>query len=102
MVETAKRIFTKEKINRQLAGQSSSTPFMSTKDSYNNKVVTFNTQGGLEEKIDRLRFMMSKLAANDEQTNSLNQKYIKAKGDSKWEISMTDLTVKIDIDQILR
>ena len=41
MVETAKRILTKEKIDRQLARQSSSTPFMSTKDSYNKKV-TFN------------------------------------------------------------
>ena len=28
-VETAKRILTKEKIDRQLAGQTSSTPFMS-------------------------------------------------------------------------
>ena len=28
----------KEKIDRQLAGQSSSTPFMSIKDSYNKKV----------------------------------------------------------------
>ena len=43
MVETAKRILTKEKIDRQLAGQSSSTPFMSIKDSYNNKKVTFDT-----------------------------------------------------------
>ena len=37
-VETAKRILTKEKIDRQLVGQSSSTPFMSIKDSYNKKV----------------------------------------------------------------
>ena len=29
-VETAKRILTKEKIDRQLAGQSSLTPFMGT------------------------------------------------------------------------
>ena len=33
-METAKRILTKEKIDSQLAGQSSSTPFMSVKDSY--------------------------------------------------------------------
>ena len=67
--ETAKRILTKEKIDRQLAGQSSSTPFMSIKDSYNNKKVTFDTQDGLEDKIDRLTVMMSKLAANQEGTN---------------------------------
>ena len=42
-VETAKRILTKEKIDRQLAGQSSSTPFMSMKDGYVNKRVTFDT-----------------------------------------------------------
>ena len=41
-VETAKRILTKEKIDRQLRGQSSSTSFMSTKDSYNQRV-TFDT-----------------------------------------------------------
>ena len=46
-VETVKRILTKEKIDRQLAGQSSSTPFMSVRDSYNKKV-TFNTQDGLK------------------------------------------------------
>ena len=32
VVETAKRILTKGKIDRQLVGQSSSTPFMSIKD----------------------------------------------------------------------
>ena len=42
VVETAKIILTKEKLDRQLAGQSSSTPFMSVKDSYN-KRVTFDT-----------------------------------------------------------
>ena len=40
VVETAKRILTKEKIDIQLASQSSSTPFMSTKDRYNKKNVT--------------------------------------------------------------
>ena len=42
VVETAKRILTKEKIDRQLARQSSSTPFMSIKDSQNRRV-TFDT-----------------------------------------------------------
>ena len=52
MVETVKRILTKEKIVRQLAGGASSTPFMSINYSYNNKKVTFDTQDGLEDKID--------------------------------------------------
>ena len=42
VLETAKRILMKEKIDRQLAGQSSSTLFMSIKDSYNKKF-TFDT-----------------------------------------------------------
>ena len=67
--KTAKRILTKEKIDRQLADQSSSTPFMSIKDNYNNKRVIFNTQDGLEDKIDRLTVMMSKLATNEEGVN---------------------------------
>ena len=42
-VETTKRILTKEKIDRQLLGQSSSTPFMNIQDGYNSKkVVTFD------------------------------------------------------------
>ena len=61
VVETAKRILTKEKVDRQLAGQSSSTPFMSIKGSYNNKKVTFDMKDGLEDKIDRLTVMMSKI-----------------------------------------
>ena len=50
-VETAKRILTMEKIDRQLIGQSSSTPFINIKDNHN-KRVTFHTQDGLEDKTD--------------------------------------------------
>ena len=63
-----KRILTKEKIDRQLMGQSSSTPFMSIKDSHNKKV-TFDTQDGLGKKIDRHTTMMSKLTAKDDGPN---------------------------------
>ena len=63
-VETAKRILTKEKMDRQLARQASSTPFLSVKDNYN-KRVTLNTQDGLEDKIDKLTVMMGKLVARD-------------------------------------
>ena len=68
-VETGKRILMKEKIDRQLAEQSSSTPVMSIKDNYNNKRATFDMQDGLEEKIDKLTVMMSKLAANNAGTS---------------------------------
>ena len=68
VVEILKRILTKEKKGRQLGGQSSSTPFMSI-NNYNNRRVTFDIQDALEEKIDRLTIMMSKLTANEEGTN---------------------------------
>ena len=64
VVETAKRILTKEKIDKQLSQHSSSTPFMSIKDGYS-KRVTFDTRDGLEDKINRLTMMMGKLAARD-------------------------------------
>ena len=61
-VETAKGIFTKERIERQLACQSSSTPCMNVRDGPNSKkVVTFEMQDRLDDKIDKLTSMMSKL-----------------------------------------
>ena len=71
-VGTAKRILTKEKVDRQLAGQSSSTPFMSMKDGYVNKRVMFDIQGSLEEKIDKLTTLMIKLTA---QYNGQNKQF---------------------------
>ena len=70
-VETSKRLLTKEKIDRQLAGQSTSTPFMSIKDNYVNKRVTFDTKDGLQEKIGRLTTMMSVLTAHDDEQSKL-------------------------------
>ena len=63
-VETAKRILTKEKIDRQLSGQSLSTPFMSIKDN-NSRRVTFDTRDELGDKIDKLTVMIGKLAVRD-------------------------------------
>ena len=59
MVETAKRILTKEKLDRQLTGQSSSTPFMSIRDGHNRKVL-FDTKEELGDKIDKLVIMIGK------------------------------------------
>ena len=67
-VETAKRILTKEKIDRQLARQCTSIPFMSIKDGCSKKI-TFDTLIRLEDKIDKLTAMMSKLAARDNGNN---------------------------------
>ena len=65
VVETAKRILTKEKIDRQLTGQTSSNPFMSIRDGYS-KRVTFEATDDIEQKIDKLMTMMGNLVTEDE------------------------------------
>ena len=64
VVETAKRILTKEKLDRQLNRQSLSTPFMSIRDGHNRKV-SFDTKEELGDKIDKLAVMIGKLATRD-------------------------------------
>ena len=55
--------------------------FMNIKDGYISKKVTFDTQDSLDEKIDRLTSMMSKLTAQDDNQN----KQFKCKiYQSKW------------------
>ena len=54
----------KEKIDRQLLGQSLSTPFMSIRDSYSRKV-SFDTKEELGNKIDKLAVMIGKLMTRD-------------------------------------
>ena len=79
-VEMAKRTLTKERIDRQLARQSSLMPFMNIKDGYNSKKVTFDTQDSLDEKIDRLTSMMRKLTAqDDDQTKQFKPKIYQSK-----------------------
>ena len=63
-VETAKRILTKEKLDKQLTGQTSTIPFMSIRDGTERKV-SFNTSNELGDKIDKLTVMMGRLAAKD-------------------------------------
>ena len=103
MVETAKRFLTKEKIDRQLAGQSSFTTFMNIRDGYNSKkVVTFDTQDRLDDKIDKLMSMMSKMTAQgNNQNKQLNPRYIKEKGENKQEIIMIKAIIRVDTDQIV-
>ena len=63
-VEMAKRILTKEKLDKQLTGQTSTSPFMSVRDGTDRRV-SFNTREVLGDKIDKLTVIMSKLAAKD-------------------------------------
>ena len=63
-VEIAKRILTKEKLDKQLTGQTSTTPFMNIRDGTERKV-SLNAIDELGDKIDKLTVMMSRLAAKD-------------------------------------
>ena len=63
-VETAKRILTKEKLDKQLTRQTSTSPFMSIREGINRKV-SFDTRDELGDKIDKLTVMLGRLAAKD-------------------------------------
>ena len=63
-VDTAKRILTKEKLDKQLTGQTSTSPFMSVRERTDRRV-SFNTRDELGDKIDKLTVVMSKLAVRD-------------------------------------
>ena len=63
-VEMAKRILIKEKLDKQLTGQTSTSPFMSVRDRTDRRV-SFNTREELVDKIDKLTVIMSKLGAKD-------------------------------------
>ena len=64
VVDTAKRILTKEKLDKQLTGQTSTSPFMNIRDGTDSKV-SFNTRDELGDKLDKLTVVMSRLAAKD-------------------------------------
>ena len=63
-VETAKRILTKEKLDKQLTGQTSTSPFMNIRDGTERKV-SFNARDEVGDKIDKLTAVMNRLAAKD-------------------------------------
>ena len=66
VVETAKRrILTKEKLDRQLTGQTSSSPFLNIREGQNSRRVSFNTREDLGDEIDKLVVTIGKLAAKD-------------------------------------
>ena len=55
---------TKEKLDKKLTGQTSTSPFMSVKDGTERRV-SFNTRDELGDKIDKLTVVMSRLALKD-------------------------------------
>ena len=54
----------KEKLDKQLTGQTSTSPFMSIGEGTNRKV-SFDTRDKLGDKVDKLTVMLGRLAAND-------------------------------------
>ena len=63
-VETAKRILTKEKLDKHLTVQASTSPFMSIREVTSRKV-SFDTRGKLGDKIDKVMVMLGRLVAKD-------------------------------------
>ena len=63
-VDTAKRILTQEKLDKQLTGQTSTSPFMSIREG-TDKRVSFDTRDELGDEIDKLALVMGKLSATD-------------------------------------
>ena len=91
-LEMAKRILMKEKIDRQLAGQTSSTPFMSIRDNCR-KRVTFDATDDIEQKIDKLTLMMGKLVTEDKgQNECISQIGVEVK---------TEVTIEAGLDLII-
>ena len=63
-VNTAKRILTREKLDKPLTGQTSTKQFMHVKDGTERRL-SFNTRDELGDKIDKLTVVMSRLVVKD-------------------------------------
>ena len=101
-VKTARRILTKEKINRQLAVQSSSTPFVNIWDGYNSgkEIVSFDTKDRLDDKLDKITSVITKLIAQgSSQNRPLKPKNYQGKAEDKLEIIVIKIDIKVGIDK---
>ena len=82
-VDTAKRILTKEKLDKPLTGQISTSPFMNISKATERKV-SFNTRDELGDNIDKLTAVMSRLAARDSsEKRPLNPQIYKSRGQGR-------------------
>ena len=63
-VDTAKRLLTKEELDKKSTGQTSASPYMSIREG-TDKRVSFDTREKLGDKIDKLIVVMSKLVATE-------------------------------------
>ena len=94
-VEMEKKVLKKEKIDRQLADQSTSIPLMKVRDGYNNsttKTVTFNTPDRWDNTVDKLTVMISKLTAQgSKQDKQFKPKIYQGKRGDRWSITITEV-----------
>ena len=82
-VDIAKRILTKEKFDKQLTGQTSTSPFMGIREG-TDKRVSFDTRDELGDKIDKLTIVMSKLVATvNHERRSFKPQIYKSRGKNR-------------------
>ena len=88
-VDEANIVLTKEKIDRQLSGQTgATTPFMKVGDVHhsNNKTVSFNTQDPIKEQLDSLTSMVYNMSIKRKEIiDHLSSKYIKREEEAKTD-----------------
>ena len=79
-VEMAMRILHKEKLDRQLTGQSMGAPFLKMKGERQHKTVVFNESSGLDSMIERLTSMLGKLSAQNRQMKFFKLRVYQCRG----------------------
>ena len=115
-VETAKRVLTKEKIDRKMSGQSSATPFMKVNSNHNysslkscKKGVTFDVMEIIQRNsnsIDKLTSLVSKMNMKVDKCKMQYKPQVyqgrnRGQNIDKTIISLeTDHTVEIEINHI--
>ena len=101
-VDVAKRVLTKEKVGRQLSGQTGeTTPFMKVGGVHhsNRKSVSFSTQYLIREQLDNLISMVYHSPwKGKEIIDHLSPKYIKREREAKTEKTLEN---EIEIDDLV-
>ena len=99
-VETAKRILTKERLDKQLTRQTSTNPFMSIREGANRKV-SFDTRDELGDKIDKLTVMLGRLTAKDNnEKRPFKPQIYQGRGRGKTEDIVKEI-IRIETGQII-
>ena len=100
-VDAAKRLLTKEKIDKQLSGQlGTTTPFMKVGDvPHSSKKVSFTAQDPIKEQLENLTSMVCNMSIQKEENNKpLEPKIYPKRGRDKID---RILVTEIEIDHIV-